>query len=108
MRISSAIVPESTFGTYLSHVYATTIPAYEATKGLISVSVFRRSAVGYVELLTLTIWQSEQALTKFLESCPDINGDSSDNGVIHMEPHVYELVASRQGIRQSTENSEAE
>ena len=96
------------FNTYLSHVYGTTIPAYAATTGLISVSLFRRPAVGYVELLTLTMWQSEQALTRFLESCPAINGLSSDNGVIHMEPHVYELVASRQRIRQSAENSEAE
>lgn len=88
------------FDTYLDHVCATAMPIYEATTGLISVLLFRRPAVGYVELLTLTMWQSEQALTRFLESSPATNGLRGDKGVIHMDPHVYELVASRQGIRE--------
>lgn len=107
LRTSSAIVPDSMFDTYLSHVQATTIPAYEAATGLISVSVFRRPVVGYVELLTLTMWQSGQALTGFLDSCPPITELSSDNGVIHMESHVYELVASGQGTSQTAESSQA-
>lgn len=85
---------------YLGHVHTSTIPAYEAAAGLISVSVFQRLVVGYVELLTITMWQSERALTRFLEGRPTTNNDRSDYGVIHMEPHVYELVASRQGTRQ--------
>jgi hypothetical protein len=98
VRISSSIMSQSMFDTYSNRVQDTTIPAYKAAAGLISVSVFRRLVSGYVELLTMSVWQSEQALIRFLESCPPTKKLSSDNGVIHMEPHVYELVASEQGI----------
>ncbi len=103
-RISSAIVPHSTFDRYLDQVHTSTIPVYEAAPGLISVSVFQRLVVGYVELLTITMWQSEQALTRFLEDSLATNNDRNDYGVIHMEPHVYELVVSRQGTRQIAED----
>ena len=93
---------------YLSHVHTSSIPVYEAATGLISVSVFQRPVVGYVELLTLTMWQSEQALTRFLDDYPAANNDRSDYGVIHMEPHVYELVVSRQGTRQIAEDLQEE
>ncbi len=93
---------------YLSHVHTSTIPVYEAATGLISVSLFQRPVVGYVELLTFTMWQSEQALARFLEGYLAANNDRSDYGVIHMEPHVYELVASRQGVRQIAEDLQAE
>jgi heme-degrading monooxygenase HmoA len=96
------------FDRYLSHVHTSTIPVYEAATGLISVSVFQRLVVGYVELLTLTMWQSEQALTRFLEGRLATNNDRSDFGVIDMEPHLYELVASRQGTRQIAEGSQEE
>jgi hypothetical protein len=90
--------------TYLNSVQATTIPTYEAAEGLISVSIFRRVVSGYVELLTFTVWQSEQGLTRFLENCPPAEKLSSDNGVIHMGARVYELVTSGQGIPQTAEN----
>jgi heme-degrading monooxygenase HmoA len=106
VKISSAIMPQSLFDPYLNRVQATTIPTYKAATGLISVSVFRRLVSGYVELLTLTVWQSEQALTRFLQSCPPIKKFSNDNGVIHLEPHVYELVASGKGIPRAAESSQ--
>ena len=92
------------FDRYLSHVHTSTIPVYETAAGLISVSVFQRLVVGYVELLTFTMWESQQALTRFLEDTPATNNDRNDYGIIHMEPHVYELVASRQGTRQIAED----
>lgn len=108
MRISSAIVPHAMFDRYLSHVRASTMPVYEAATGLISVSVFQRLVVGYVELLTLTMWQSEQALTRFLEDSPATNNDRNDYGTIHMEPHVYELVVSSQGTRRIADDLQEE
>lgn len=108
VRISSAIVPHSMFDGYLDHIYTSTIPVYKAATGLISVSVFQRLVGGYVELLTLTMWQSEQALTRFFEGRPATNNDRNDYGVIHMEPHVYELVASRQRTRQIADDSPEE
>ena len=55
------------FDRYLDHVQTRTIPVSEAATGPISISVFQRRVVGYVELLTLTMWQSEQALPRSLE-----------------------------------------
>jgi heme-degrading monooxygenase HmoA len=96
------------FDRYLNYVHTTTIPCYESAPGLISVSVFQRPVVGYVELLTLTTWESEQALTRFLQDSLATNNDSSDYGVIHMEPHVYEPVVSRQGTRGIAEDLQEE
>jgi heme-degrading monooxygenase HmoA len=81
---------------------------YESSTGLISVSLFQGLVVGYVELLTLTMWQSEQALNRFLDDSPATNNDRSDYGVIHMEPHVYELVVSRQSTRPIAEDLQVE
>jgi heme-degrading monooxygenase HmoA len=107
-RISSAIVPHSLFDKYSAYLHASAIPIYEIAEGLVSVSVFQRPVVGYVELLTFTVWQSEAALTRFLEDRPATNNERNDYGVIHTEPHVYELVASRQGARQIAEDLQAE
>ena len=67
VRISSAIVPHSMFDGYLEYVHTSTIPVYEASRRTNFSFLFQRPVVGYVELLTLTMWQSEQALTRFLE-----------------------------------------
>ncbi len=96
------------FDRYLIHVQTSTMPVYEAATGLISASVFHRLFVGYVEPLTLTMWQSEQALNRFLEGRVATTNDRSDYGVIHMEPHVYELVVSRQGTRLIAEGLQEE
>jgi heme-degrading monooxygenase HmoA len=74
------------FSRYLDYAHNGIIPAYESAAGLISVAVFQRPVVGYVELLTLTMWQSEQALTRFLEDSLTTSKDRSDYGVIYMEP----------------------
>jgi hypothetical protein len=104
MRISSAVVPHSILDRYLDHVRTSIIPVYESAADLISLSVFQRPVVGYVELLTLTMWQSDQALTRFLEDNLATDSDRSSYGVIHMEPQAFELVESRQGTRQIAED----
>jgi len=98
-RISSALVPQSQFGKYLEYVEKSVVPAYEVAAGLISVCLLRRTVVGYIELLTLSLWQSDEALTAFLESQPGPIGLRSDYGAIHMEPHAYEQVVCRDGKR---------
>ena len=66
LRISSAIVSENQVGTYLEHVGKNVMPAYQTAVGLISVSLLRRQVVGIVEFLFLSIWQSNEALKRFL------------------------------------------
>jgi len=96
-QVLSAIVPQTQVDAYLDYLRTRAIPAYESAVGLISVSLSRRQVVGYVEFLTLSTWQSEEALRRFLEGRPASTGVKSDGGVIYMEPRAYELVVSREG-----------
>ena len=106
MRVSSAIVSETQVGTYLDYVGTSVMPAYEAAVGLISVSISRRQVVAYVEFLTLSIWQSDEALKRFLEGQPAATGVTSDRGIIYVEPRAYELVVSREGKLRPTEEQQ--
>ncbi len=74
-----AIVPETQVGIYLEHVGSNVKLAYE-TVGLIAVSLSRRQVLGYVEFLTLSIWQSDEALKRFLEGQLASTGVGSDGG----------------------------
>jgi heme-degrading monooxygenase HmoA len=97
VQISSTIVPQSEFNVYLEHVTSSAIPNYQAPAGLISVSLLQRPFVGYVELAMLSIWRSEQALNRFVESrLATDNARSSPLGVIQLEPHTYELIISHE------------
>lgn len=102
VRVSSAIVSETQVGIYLEYVGSSVMPAYETAVGLISVSLSRRQVVGYVEFLTLSIWQSDEALKRFVEAQPSATGVRSDGGVIYVEPRAYELVVSREGKFRAT------
>jgi heme-degrading monooxygenase HmoA len=97
VRVSSIAVPESNLDKYLEHVKENELPGYEVAPGLISVWLLRRPFVAYVEVMILSLWQSDEALTGFIESQTEPIGLRSDYGVIHMEPHAYELVVSREG-----------
>jgi len=68
VRISVAVVAESNLNPYLEHVQTSEIPKYEAAEGLVSFCVLKRPFVAYGELLIISFWQSEQALTRFLET----------------------------------------
>jgi len=72
------------------------IPAYEAADGLVSVSLLQRPFVGYVEVLILSLWVSEDAMARFLQGKPEVDGGKTD-GTIRVEPHVYEFILSRPG-----------
>jgi hypothetical protein len=49
--------------------------------------------------MTLSLWQSDEALTGFLQTQPEPIDHQSDFGVIQMAPHAYELVERRDGMR---------
>ena len=97
VRVSSIAVPASKLDRYLEHVEENELPTYETAPGLISVWLLQRPFVAYVEVMTLSLWQSGEALTGFIESQPEPIDLPNDYGVIHMEPHAYELVVRRDG-----------
>lgn len=89
------IVPAPTLSRYLEHLEQFVIPRYEAAPGLISVLLLQRPFVAYAELVTLSMWQSDEDMTRFLES--QAMPVFPEEGVIQIEPHAFEIVLSRQG-----------
>lgn len=71
------------------------LPNYETAEGFFSVCVSKREVVAYVEVLTISIWQSEDALRHFIQD----NGRvaTKDRGFISLEPHTCELLYSLPG-----------
>ena len=94
---ASVIVPQPQASEYLEYLETSAIPTYESAAGLISVYLLQRSFVAYTELLTFTIWESDQALRQFVESQPLRGAFTSQRGVIQFEPRAYQLVVSRRG-----------
>jgi heme-degrading monooxygenase HmoA len=90
VRIASVFVMQSHVEAHLKRLLEGVIPAYQAAPGLLTISVLRRSLVGYEEITTVTTWQSEEHMQKFCESNPL----PSQYGVFHEKepPHVYQIV----------------
>jgi heme-degrading monooxygenase HmoA len=96
VRISTIAILKTKIEEYLDYAQRTLLPAYEAAAGLNSVHLLQRSLVAYEELITISVWDSEEGLIHFVERCapqsvgPDLAG-------IEFEPHSYTLLLSRNG-----------
>ena len=97
VHFASVVVPQLQASKYLEYLETSAIPTYESATGLISVYLLQRSFVAYTEVLTFTVWESDQALHQFVESQPLKGAFTSQWGVIQCEPRAYQLVASRRG-----------
>ena len=93
-RTSCAIVPSHKFPEFLSYVQNSVLPHYQNSQGLISVSLLQRPVVGYVEVLILSIWRSQEALDGFAGNELLVEEIRTRFGAIPMEPRSYEIVAS--------------
>ena len=67
VRISSTAVLETSLNPHLEHVQRNDIPNYEAASGLVSVWLLERRFVAYVEVMTLSLWQSEGVLKELIQ-----------------------------------------
>jgi heme-degrading monooxygenase HmoA len=97
VRISSAVVPESMVSSYLEYVQNCEIPCYEVANGLIGVSVLQKPFVAYVELMTVSVWRSEEALKRFVKDQLPADRAEADCGTIELSERIYEVVLSRAG-----------
>ena len=70
VQISSIAIAKSEIGEHLRRLQRDVIPAYEAALGIVSIQLLRRSLVAYDELLTISVWESEDVLVRFLETLP--------------------------------------
>ena len=96
VNVSSVIVHQSHSAKYLEHVRCSVLPYYEAAKGLVSVSLSQREMAAHLEVLTVSIWQSEDALRHF-------DGDASqvpaECALISLEGRTYQLLHCVMGDR---------
>jgi heme-degrading monooxygenase HmoA len=105
VRISSAIVPSSEFAAYSEHLRSKAIPIYEAAAGLEWVAFLERPVGGYVDVVTISVWESEQALARFVEGKLSKEDPASYAGVIQLDPRAYDLIVSAQGRLQDMEGT---
>lgn len=96
VRISSIAIPKTKIIEYWYHVERERLPVYEVAPGLDSVHFLQRALVAYYELITISVWDSEEALTVFLEKSTSDSGLQEYAG-IEFEPRTYELLLSRKG-----------
>ena len=89
-------MPQTELTSYLDYVRSREIPDYEFAPGLHSVSLLQREFVGYVEVMIVSLWNSEKARHRFIE-IELIPKEAGSGGVIQLEKRIYELVFSREG-----------
>ena len=97
VRISSVAVPESKASPHLEYVQTCEIPRYEGAKGFIGIYVLQRLFVAYVELMTIEIWQSEEALKEFVGDQSPADRPKCDCGAVQLPERIYDVVLFREG-----------
>ena len=103
-RISSLAIPKMTLPNYFDQMQRDLMPRYEAAAGLQSIQVLLRELVAYVEVTTISVWDSEDALRLFLETpfdrtAPEVVG-------IEFEPRTYVILTSRHKEQQKQDRNE--
>jgi heme-degrading monooxygenase HmoA len=71
-----------------------TIPTCQAAEGFVSLYLLQSPFVAYVELLMISIWESEPALDRFTASQLPVVGAEKDHGIIQLGLRTYELLVS--------------
>jgi hypothetical protein len=108
VQILSYAVPEPNLGAYLEFVKRNELAFYESSPGLVDVWLLERSFVAYVEVLILSVWDSEKSMMGFVKKHSSLNEVKRDHGVIPIAAHSYRLSASLGGkLRKDIEPSES-
>jgi hypothetical protein len=68
-----------------------------SSQGLIVVCLVQRSFVDYIELMTLSVWKTQEALDQFLQRGTEIVVPEGSDDTIQLEGHTYDLVAFHAG-----------
>jgi heme-degrading monooxygenase HmoA len=100
VRISSTIVPEPMLNDHLERVQKSEIRVYETAPGLHSVWLLERPFVGFVEVVTVSVWRSEAALNQFLRDRPPVTVEKKEHkehDEIQLDARLYGLVMACKG-----------
>ncbi len=84
VRIWHGVTPESKADQYLDYLKATGVKDYRATEGNRGVQVLRSTSEGRADFLTISWWESFEAIRRFA-------GDEIDKAVYYPEDKEYLL-----------------
>src|SRR5579864_2635149 len=84
VRLSSIAVPYAQLSVYRSEVLDRSLPIYESAGGLVSVALLQRDLAGYAELVMISLWRSESAMLRFIETHPNTKEMENELGVIQI------------------------
>jgi len=104
VQVSSVAVPQSMVSVRVEDIRSRTIPTYQAAEGFVSLCLLQRPFVAYVELLMISIWESEAALDRFTASQLPVDGAERDHAIIRLGLRTYELLASSESKARDAQN----
>jgi heme-degrading monooxygenase HmoA len=104
VQISSVAVPQSVVSVQIENMRSRTIPTYQAAEGFVSLCLLQRPFVAYVELLMISIWESESALNRFTASQLPVDGAETGHDIIRLGVRTYELLVSSESKAQDAQN----
>ena len=84
VRIWHGVTPESKADAYLNYLKATGLKEYRATEGNRGVQFLRKISAGRADFLTVSYWESYDAIRKFA-------GEDIDQPVYYPEDKEYLL-----------------
>jgi heme-degrading monooxygenase HmoA len=97
-RISSVFVPLSDYESYVAYLLHDVATEYAQAEGFVSILILHRTLVAYSEVVIISSWQSERAMTEFFEAAhrSATQRDNLCSAQIERDPpHVYGLVVRR-------------
>lgn len=104
VQISSVAVPQSVLSVQIENMRSRTIPTYQAAEGFVSLCLLQRPFVAYVELLMISIWESEPALNRFTARQLAADVAEGDHDIIRLGLRTYELLVSSERKTQDAQN----
>jgi heme-degrading monooxygenase HmoA len=94
LRISSVFVPYTHCDEHLEYVYGEVLPGLASAEGFVCVWLLRRSMVGYSEFALISLWRSEQAVTRYEANIDDAK--ESAVAIVRRTPaEVYDVLTFR-------------
>jgi len=96
--MSSCAVPEANIAAYLEFAKRNELVLYLSFPGLRAVWLLERPFVAYVEVLILSVWDSEESMMEFVRKHSPLDQQKSDHGAIAITTHSYRLSALLDGV----------
>jgi hypothetical protein len=91
VRICSDVVAKDKVESYVDDLRRSVIPLYSDATGLVSLSMLRRQLVAYGEVVTMSTWESCDAMGEFLLN--KLPSAASLYTVFRREALTYELLS---------------